>query len=62
MKILPIKCFVGVFDILGFSDLVTKGELKSVLETYVGMKTELNTMKIHRCGKGRDIHGASRNV
>jgi hypothetical protein len=34
MTVKPKKCFVALFDILGFSDLVKTGQLQSVYRTY----------------------------
>jgi len=42
-----VKSFVALFDILGFSKLITSGELKRVLNTFVGIRAELSTMKKH---------------
>jgi hypothetical protein len=47
MKSRTVKSFVALFDILGFSDLVRKGELKRVLNAYVGIRAELSTMNRH---------------
>jgi hypothetical protein len=42
-----VKSFVALFDILGFSELVRKEELKRVLNAYVGIRAELSAMKRH---------------
>lgn len=45
MKNNPTNCFVGLFDILGFSDLVAKGQLNRVLNTYLGIRAEMSRMR-----------------